>query len=64
VDAELDKILAEENWQAATTRIREQLPNISLWYEGQFAAMRKGITNYNAKPDGNWDDLGTISYAY
>lgn len=63
-DAELDKLLAEENWQAATARIRQQLPYIPLWYEGQFAAMRKGITNYNAKPDGNWDDLGTISYAH
>ena len=60
-DAELDNLLAEENWQAATTRIRQQLPYIPLWYEGQFAAMRKGITNYNAKPDGNWDDLATVS---
>jgi len=63
-DAELDKLLADENWQAATARIRQQLPYIPLWYEGQFAAMRKGIANYNAKPDGNWDDLGTISYAH
>ena len=63
-DAELDKLLNEENWQAATARIRQQLPYIPLWYEGQFAAMRKGINNYNAKPDGNWDDLGTISYAH
>ena len=63
-DAELDKLLADENWQAATMRIHNQLPYIPLWYEGQFAAMRKGITNYNAKPDGNWDDLGTISYAH
>jgi peptide/nickel transport system substrate-binding protein len=63
-DAELDKLLAEENWQTATMRIRQQLPYVPLWYEGQFAAMRKGITNYNAKPDGNWDDLGTISYAH
>lgn len=63
-DAELDKQLAEENWQAATTRIRQQLPYVPLWYEGQFAAMSKSITNYNAKPDGNWDDLGTISYAH
>jgi len=62
-DAELDKLLTEENWQAATARIHQQLPYIPLWYEGQFAAMRKGISNYSAKPDGNWDDLGTISYA-
>ena len=62
-DAALDQLFAEENWQAATARIRQQLPYIPLWYEGQFAAMRKSISNYNAKPDGNWDDLGTISYA-
>jgi peptide/nickel transport system substrate-binding protein len=59
-DAELDKLLVEENWQAATARIRQQLPYVPLWYEGQFAAMRKGISNYNAKPDGNWDDLANI----
>lgn len=63
-DTELDKLLAEENWQAATARIRQQLPYVPLWYEGQFAAMRKGVSNYKAKPDGNWDDLGTISYAH
>ncbi len=59
-DVELDNLLAEENWQAATARIRQQLPYIPLWYEGQFSAMRKGISNYNAKPDGNWDDLANI----
>ena len=63
-DAELDALLAKEALQAATTRIHAQLPYIPLWYEGQFVAMRKSIFNYNAKPDGNWDDLGTISYAY
>lgn len=63
-DAELDKLLSEENWQVATARIRQQLPYVPLWYESQFAAMRKGISNYNAKLDGNWDDLGTISYAH
>jgi len=63
-DAELDKLLAKENWQAATTRIRQQLPYVPLWYEGQFAAMRKGISHYDAKADGNWDDLDTISYAH
>ncbi len=61
VDAELDMLLANEDWQAATTRIHSQLPYIPLWYEGQFAAMRKNITGYSAKLDGNWDDLVTIS---
>ena len=60
-DAELDKLLANEDWPAATTRIYEQLPYIPLWYEGQFAAMQKNISNYSPKPDGNWDDLATIS---
>lgn len=59
-DAELDKLLADENWPAATTRIHEQLPYIPLWYEGQFVAMQKNITNYSPKPDGNWDDLAVV----
>lgn len=60
-DVELDKLLANEDWQAATARIHAQLPYIPLWYEGQFAAMAKNITNYSPKPDGNWDDLATIT---
>jgi len=60
-DAELDVLLANADWPAATQRIHQQLPYIPLWYEGQFAAMRKGIENYAPKPDGNWDDLATIS---
>ncbi len=60
-DAELDKLLADEDWPAATQRIHEQLPYIPLWYEGQFAAMQKHIKHYAPKPDGNWDDLATIT---
>ncbi len=60
-DAKLNKLLLDENWQLATTRIHNELPYIPLWYEGQFAAMTKSITNYSPKPDGNWDDLATIS---
>lgn len=59
-DAELDQLLATEDWSAVTARIHEQLPYIPLWYEGQFAAFNKDITNYAPKPDGNWDDLATI----
>ena len=62
-DAELDKLLADENWPAATARIHEQLPYIPLWFEGQFAAMQKYISNYSPKADGNWDDLVTIQRA-
>ncbi|MES2500099.1 MAG: ABC transporter substrate-binding protein, partial [Pseudomonadota bacterium] len=60
-DAQLDFLLTNENWQGATERIHQQLPYIPLWYEGQFAAMRKDIQHYAPKPDGNWDDLTTIS---
>ncbi|HSF71751.1 MAG TPA: ABC transporter substrate-binding protein [Methylotenera sp.] len=59
-DAELDKLLAAENWTAATQRIQAQLPYIPLWYEGQFTAVQKNIKNYVPKADGNWDDLATI----
>ncbi len=61
-DAELDSLLAKEDWPAATSRIHAQLPYIPLWYEGQFAAFNKNIKNYLPKPDGNWDDLATIAY--
>ena len=61
VDVALDKLLADENWPAATARIHAQLPYIPLWYEGQFAAMNKNISNYSPKPDGNWDDLTTVT---
>jgi peptide/nickel transport system substrate-binding protein len=60
-DAELDKLLANEDWPAVTARIHAQLPYIPLWYEGQFAAFNKDIKNYSPKPDGNWDDLTTIT---
>ncbi len=60
-DAELDKLLANEDWPDATARIHAQLPYIPLWYEGQFAAFNKDIKNYSPKPDGNWDDLTTIT---
>ena len=64
-DAELDKLLSTEDWQAVTQRVHQQLPYIPLWYEGQFAAMQKGMQNYSPKADGNWDDLATISaYAH
>ena len=62
-DTDLDKLLANEDWPAATQRIQAQLPYIPLWYEGQFAAMQKNISNYSPKPDGNWDDLATIRWA-
>ncbi|OIR00076.1 glutathione-binding protein GsiB precursor [mine drainage metagenome] len=65
VDGELDSLLRKEDWPAAIARIHEQLPYIPLWYEGQFAAMRKGLHNYSPKSDGNWDDLARISnYAH
>lgn len=60
-DKTLDSLLADENWPAATARIQQQLPYIPLWYEGQFAAMRKNVKGYAPKADGNWDDLSNIS---
>ena len=59
-DAELDALLAKEDWPAATRRIHDQLPYIPLWYEAQFAAFNRNLKGYSPKPDGNWDDLATI----
>jgi len=60
-DQHLDQLLQNEDWPAATAYMQQQLPYLPLWYEGQFAAMRHNITQYSPKPDGNWDDLATIS---
>ncbi len=59
-DAELDALLATEDWPTATRRIHDQLPYIPLWYEAQFAAFNRNLKGYSPKPDGNWDDLATI----
>ena len=59
-DAELDQLLEKRDWQAATARIHQQLPYIPLWYEGQFVAMRKDLSGYQIKADGNWDGLISI----
>lgn len=59
-DAELDSQIEHQNWQAATERIHALLPYAPLWYEGQFAAMNRNITNYAPAPDGNWDALAMI----
>ncbi len=63
-DSKLDSLVKKEDWAAATKRIHEQLPYVPLWYEGQFAAMRKDIEQYFPKPNGNWDNLATIKYAH
>jgi peptide/nickel transport system substrate-binding protein len=59
-DAELDSLIERHNWRAATERIHALLPYAPLWYEGQFAAMRRTMTNYSPAPDGNWDGLASI----
>lgn len=60
-DAHLDGLLDKHDWQAATAYIHQQLPYVPLWYEGQFVAFRHGISQYQPKLDGNWDDLASIS---
>lgn len=56
-DKELDALIERGDWQAVTARVHELLPYVPLWYEGQFAAMRKGIRGYTPAADGNWDSL-------
>ena len=65
-DSELDKLIEQGNWHKVTERIHQLLPYAPLWYEGQFAAMRRGLIDYSLKQDGNWDGLATIKrqYAY
>ncbi|MDR2220413.1 MAG: ABC transporter substrate-binding protein [Methylobacillus sp.] len=59
-DAELDALIDQQDWQAVTARVDALLPYAPLWYEGQFAAMRRNVTDYAPAPDGNWDALVTI----
>jgi peptide/nickel transport system substrate-binding protein len=60
-DAQLDALLAKQDWKAATSYIHQQLPYVPLWYEGQFAATRNDIQAYAPKADGNWDDLAQVT---
>jgi len=60
MDAELDNLIERRDWKRATERIRELTPYAPLWYEGQFAAMRKEVSGYAPAADGNWDGLATI----
>jgi len=62
-DTALDSLIAKEDWPAATQRINEQLPYVPLWYEGQFVAMRKGLSHYTLQADGNWDGLREVRRA-
>ncbi len=59
-DGELDALIERQDWNAVTARVHEQLPYVPLWYEGQFAAMRKGLEGYAPAADGNWDGLGEV----
>jgi peptide/nickel transport system substrate-binding protein len=61
-DTELDTLLKNEDWPAATRRIHEQLPYIPLWYEGQFGAYQNTVVSYQPMPDGNWDGLTQIVF--
>jgi len=61
-DAVLDQLLEKEDWPAVTSRLHQQLPVIPLWYEGQFAAYRSTIGNYQPMPDGNWDGLTQVVF--
>ena len=60
-DAGLDALIDQQDWKAVTTRIQALMPYAPLWYEGQFAALRRGVSGYQPAPDGNWDALETIS---
>lgn len=60
-DTELDRLLDAQDWQAASARIHSLLPYVPLWHEGQFAALRRGVSGYRPAADGNWDGLATVT---
>lgn len=59
-DAALDELLDRQDWRAVTAHVHEVMPYVPLWYEGQFAAMRQGMTGYRPAADGNWDGLALM----
>ncbi len=59
-NADIDALLDQENWPAATAAIHQTLPTIPLWYEGQFMAAQKRMSITTPATDGNWDMLATI----
>lgn len=59
-DAALDDLLERQAWHAATEKVQSLMPYVPLWYEGQFAALRRGVTGYQPAADGNWDTLAAI----
>ncbi|HEY3326023.1 MAG TPA: ABC transporter substrate-binding protein [Novimethylophilus sp.] len=60
-DKQLDRLIENGDWRGATARAHQLLPYVPLWYEGQFAAMRKNIAGYQPRADGNWDSLATVT---
>lgn len=60
-DARLDTLIEQSDWPAVTQRVQELLPYVPLWYEGQFAALGKGVHGYQPATDGNWDRLAFVT---
>jgi len=56
-DTALDALIERQDWPAVTEKVQQLLPYVPLWYEGQFAALRSGVTGYSPAADGNWDGL-------
>lgn len=59
-NVQIDALLDQQNWPAATSAIHQLLPTIPLWYEGQFIAAQKGISINTPAADGNWDMLANV----
>lgn len=60
-DVVTDRLIEQSDWPAVSARINDMLPYVPLWYEGQFAAMRKNISGYVVKSDGSWNGLATVT---
>lgn len=59
-DTALDALIERRDWPGTTRRAHALLPYVPLWYEGQFAALRRPLKGYVPAVDGNWDGLATI----
>lgn len=60
-DKKLDSLIDRGDWRGTTARVHQLLPYVPLWYEGQFAVLRKTLHGYMPAADGNWDGLATVT---
>jgi len=60
MDLYLSKAKINNDWSNVIHEARAQLGFIPLWYEGNYAAFRNSIINFEIYSNGNWDGLKSV----